>query len=94
MSSTAPGVTEAQGPPAAEKVAIILVDSVILNMSSYSLQLYMGKSGSSNCEKEKYAGHYILLIGYNSFRQAFMHLDPAKPAGKAAQNPQAVCYVV
>lgn len=79
-----------------DAVVIILVDSTLLNMAPYTFGMlrFAGDSDSDSDSASKsgstassvyytghYTGHYILLIGYSSFRESFMYLDPARPAG-------------
>jgi hypothetical protein len=90
----------AEPEPSAGAVIIILVDSNILNMSEFTLQMLVGTTsasrsdgagdnkivgafgeGGSDLSCRQYTGHYIVIIGFSTFRQAFMYLDPAKPSG-------------
>jgi len=63
-----------------ETVVIILVDSLLLNMSSYAFSML---EDAGEVDTSRYAGHYILLIGFSAFRNSFMYLDPAKSEGKS-----------
>ena len=50
-------------------------------MSKYSFNI-INKATREGKGSTNYNGHYIVLVGYNSFRQSFMYHDPAKSESK------------